>query len=127
MYDLAALDQASGVEALPRAGWESAVVWRLTRPTDLPHALEEILMVRFGMGGRNVLPGQEASLGELVAPGVGAQAQGRGLRVATSLGPLRWGSAAAETSRAYLRETRRGAPGAGAAQAPDVSMVQPKC
>lgn len=53
MYDLAALDQASGVEALPRAGWGCAVVGRLfavTQPTCLAHALEEILMVRFGMG-----------------------------------------------------------------------------
>lgn len=73
------------------------------------------------------MPGQEASLGELMAPEVRAQAQGWGFCVATSLGPLRTGSAAAETSRAYLRETRKGAPGAGAAQAPDVSMVQPKC
>lgn len=46
MYDLAALDQAPGVEA----GWGSAVVWRLTQPTRLAHALEETLMVKFGMG-----------------------------------------------------------------------------
>lgn len=50
MYDLAALHQVSGVEALPRAGWGSAVVWRLTQPTCLAPALEEILTVRFGMG-----------------------------------------------------------------------------
>lgn len=78
-------------------------------------------------GGRNVLPGQEASLGELVAPEVRAQAQGQGLCVTTSLGLLRSSSVAAETSRVYLRGTRSGASGAGAAQPPDVGMVQPKC
>lgn len=50
MY-LAALDQASGIETLPRAGRGSPVAWRLTQPTCLAHVLEEILMVRFGMEG----------------------------------------------------------------------------
>jgi len=54
MYDLAALDQAPGVEALPRAGGGSAVVRRLfavAQPTCLARALKEMLTVRAGRGG----------------------------------------------------------------------------
>lgn len=109
MY-LATLDQASGIEALPRAGGGTRVVWRLTQPTCLSHVLEEILKVRFGMEG-DVSPGQEANLGELVAPQVRGQAQGQGLCVATPLGWL-WKHPGDSCER------WRAASGAGAAEAP---------